>query len=102
MATSSDIQEIASQGYKYGFSADIESDTVPPGLSEEVIRTISRKKEEPEWLLEWRLKAYRHWLTMAEPHWANVHYPAIDYQAITYYAAPKKGTGAKTLAEVDP
>ncbi len=70
------IEEIARQEYKYGFVTDIESDTAPPGLNEDIIRLISTKKEEPEWMLEWRLKAFRHWLTMKEPTWANVHYPA--------------------------
>jgi Fe-S cluster assembly protein SufB len=103
MASTADIAEITNQGYKYGFSTAIESDTVPPGLSEGTVRLISAKKGEPEWLLEWRLKAYRHWLTMKEPTWANVHYPAIDYQAITYYSAPKKrGDGPTRLSEVDP
>ncbi|HEV8118759.1 MAG TPA: Fe-S cluster assembly protein SufB, partial [Thermoanaerobaculia bacterium] len=78
-------------------------ESIPPGLSEEIIRTISEKKNEPEWLLQWRLKAFRHWLTMTEPTWPNVHYPAIDYQAIIYYAAPKtKKDGPKSLEEVDP
>jgi len=105
MATSSEIADLTNQGYKYGFTTDIESDTVPIGLSEATVHLISEKKGEPAWLLEWRLKAYRHWLTMTEPTWANVHYPAIDYQAITYYSAPKKkaaGEGPKSLAEVDP
>ncbi|HUR62151.1 MAG TPA: Fe-S cluster assembly protein SufB [Candidatus Thermoplasmatota archaeon] len=105
MATTSEIADLANQGYKYGFSTDIESDTVPVGLGEGTVRLISEKKGEPAWLLEWRLKAYRHWLTMKEPTWANVHYPAIDYQAITYYSAPKKkaaGEGPKSLDEVDP
>jgi Fe-S cluster assembly protein SufB len=105
MATSSEIADLANQGYKYGFSNDIESDTVPVGLGESTVRLISQKKGEPGWLLEWRLKAYRHWLTMKEPTWANVHYPVIDYQAITYYSAPKgkaAGEGPKSLAEVDP
>jgi Fe-S cluster assembly protein SufB len=89
--------------YKYGFSTEIEIDTVPRGLSEEVIRLISEKKGEPPWLLEWRLRAYRHWLTMEEPRWANVHYPPIDYQSIVYYAAPKSlADRPKSLVEVDP
>ena len=75
--------------YKAGFVTDIESESVPPGLNEDVVRLISEKKSEPEWLLEWRLKAFRHWLTMKEPTWQNVHYPPIDYQAIVYYSAPK-------------
>ncbi|HEX6098545.1 MAG TPA: Fe-S cluster assembly protein SufB [Thermoanaerobaculia bacterium] len=97
-----EIQEIASQEYKYGFVTDIEADQAPPGLTEEIIRFISAKKEEPEWLLEWRLKAFRHWLTMKEPEWANVHYPPIDYQAIRYYSAPKQKKTLNSLDEVDP
>jgi len=97
-----EIQEIASQEYKYGFVTNIEEDTVPPGLNEEIIRFISAKKEEPEWLLEWRLKSFRHWLTMKEPTWANVHYPPIDYQAIRYYSAPKQKKTLNSLDEVDP
>src|SRR5262245_63133240 len=96
------ILEITNREYKAGFVTDIESETVPPGLNEDVIRLISAKKEEPEWLLEWRLKAYRHWLTMVEPTWANVHYPKIDYQSIVYYSAPKQKDGPKSLDEVDP
>jgi len=96
------IKEIAGQDYKWGFNSVIESDVVPAGLNEDVIRMISAKKVEPEWLLEWRLKAYRHWLTMKEPHWANIHYAPIDYQAIRYYAAPKKKTSIKSMDEVDP
>ena len=88
--------------YKYGFVTDIAADTVPPGLSEDVIRLISAKKREPAWLTEWRLKAYRHWLTMPEPTWQNVHYPPIDYQAIVYYSAPKQEKQPGSLAEVDP
>jgi Fe-S cluster assembly protein SufB len=96
------IETLANKEYKYGFVTDIEADAVPKGLSEDVIRTISSKKGEPEWLLEWRLKAYRHWLTMKEPTWANVHYPRIDYQDIVYYSAPKQKTGPKSLDEIDP
>ncbi len=96
------IQEIAGQEYKYGFVTDIESDVVPPGLNEEVVRTISAKKGEPEWLLEWRLKSFRHWLTMKEPTWANVHYDPIDYQATSYYSAPKQKKKLNSLDEVDP
>jgi Fe-S cluster assembly protein SufB len=89
--------------YKYGFVTDVEVDAVAPGLNEDVIRLISRKKQEPEFLLEWRLKAYRHWLTMKEPTWPNVKYPPINYQDIVYYSAPKKaGEGPKNLSEVDP
>src|SRR3989338_1909663 len=91
------------QEYKYGFVTEIEQETVPPGLNEEVIRLISAKKKEPAWMLEWRLKAYRHWTTMTEPHWANIHYPAIDYQAISYFSAPKaRQDQPKNLNEVDP
>src|SRR4051812_15253851 len=97
------IEQFATQDYKFGFITDVEQDIFPVGLSEDVVRAISAKKEEPEWMLEWRLKAYRHWLTMAEPTWANVHYPPIDYQSIAYYAGPKpKGSGPKSLDEVDP
>src|SRR5919201_6269519 len=94
---------LTSQEYKWGFVTDIEQETIPPGLNEDVIRLISAKKHEPEWLLEWRLKAYGHWQTMKEPTWANVHYPPIDYQDIIYYAAPKsKKDAPKSLDEVDP
>ena len=97
------IQELANQEYKYGFVTDIESDAIPRGLNEEVVRTISARKNEPAFLLEWRLRAYRHWLNMKEPAWHNVHYPPIDYQDIIYYAAPKSGKdGPKSLDEVDP
>ena len=97
------IETFANQEYKWGFVTDIEADAIPRGLSEDVIRLISAKKNEPEWLLEWRLKAYRHWLTMKEPDWANVHYPKIDYQDIIYYSSPKaKKDGPKSLDEVDP
>jgi Fe-S cluster assembly protein SufB len=88
--------------YKYGFVTEIEADSVPPGLSEEVVRLISAKKNEPEWLTEWRLKAYRHWLTMQPPTWQNVHFPPIDYQAIVYYSAPRQKQPAGRLADVDP
>ena len=98
----SNIEELVNKEYKYGFVTDIETDSVPPGLNEDVIRLISAKKEEPEWLLEWRLKAYRHWLTMVEPTWPNVHYPRINYQDIIYYSAPKQKEGPKSLDEVDP
>jgi Fe-S cluster assembly protein SufB len=96
------LHEITTQEYKYGFVTDIDADTVPVGLNEGVIRLISSKKEEPEFMLEWRLKAYRHWLTMEEPTWAHVHYPPIDYQAISYYSAPKLKAKPKSLEEVDP
>ncbi|MBI2900240.1 MAG: Fe-S cluster assembly protein SufB [Planctomycetes bacterium] len=94
------IENLTSQEYRWGFVTDIEAETVPKGLSEDVVRLISAKKGEPAWLLEWRLKAYRHWLTMKEPRWANVHYPPIDYQDIHYYAAPK--AKPKNLDEIDP
>jgi Fe-S cluster assembly protein SufB len=97
------VNEIAEREYRAGFVTDIESEQIPPGLSEDIIRTISAKKGEPEWLLDWRLKAYRHWLTMTEPTWPNVHYPPIDYQSIVYYSAPKQKKDApKSLDEVDP
>src|SRR5579859_4905303 len=98
-----DVATLANKEYKYGFFTDVEADVVPRGLNEEIVRMISAKKNEPEWMLDWRLKAYRHWLTMKEPTWANVHYPAIDYQDMTYYSAPKtKGSGPKSLQEIDP
>ncbi len=97
------IEEIANQEYKYGFVTDIDADTFPKGLNEDVVRMISAKKNEPEFMLEWRLKAFRHWLTMKEPTWPNVHYPPIDYQDLIYYSAPKaKKDGPKSLDEVDP
>ncbi len=104
MATGSeDITDIVERKYRHGFVTDIEEDRVPPGLGEEVVRLISLKKAEPEFLTEWRLKAYRHWLTMTEPTWAHVHYKPIDYQSICYYSAPKsKDDAPKSLDEVDP
>ena len=96
------VEDLVNREYKYGFVSDIESESVPPGLDENVIRLISKKKNEPQFLLNWRLKAYRHWLTMKEPGWANVHYPPIDYQAIIYYSAPKTHAGPTSLADVDP
>ena len=95
------VEELAEQEYKYGFVTDIESETLPPGLNEDVIRQISAKKNEPEFMLKWRLKAYRHWLTLKEPEWGNIRYPRIDYQGISYFSAPKK-TGLESLDEVDP
>ena len=95
------IQDLATKEYKYGFVSDVEADEIPRGLSEETIRTISKKKQEPDWLLEWRLKSYRLWTTMKEPTWPNVTYGPIDYQAIIYYSAPKK-TNLKSMDEVDP
>lgn len=96
------IEKLANKEYKYGFVTDIEADTIPEGLNEDIIRLLSRKKEEPEWMTEWRLKAYRHWLTMSEPTWQNVHYPPIDYQKIVYYSAPKAEVKKSSLDEVDP
>ncbi len=97
------VRALGEQKYKYGFVTDIESDTAPKGLSEDIIRFISAKKEEPEWLLEWRLKAYAHWLNMPEPDWARVGFPPIDYQDAYYYSAPKnKDDMPKSLDEVDP
>jgi Fe-S cluster assembly protein SufB len=99
---STTIESQVLQPYKYGWQTDIESETVPPGLNEDVIRLISGKKREPEFLLKWRLKAYRHWLTMTEPTWHNVKYPPIDYQAIRYYAAPRQEKQLDSLDQVDP
>jgi Fe-S cluster assembly protein SufB len=100
---SQQLESITQKEYKAGFVTDIEADSLPPGLSEDVVREISRIKGEPEFMLEWRLKAYRHWLTMETPEWAHVHYPAINYQDISYYSAPKKKDDApKSLDEVDP
>ncbi|HXB18893.1 MAG TPA: hypothetical protein VNV40_08655, partial [Steroidobacteraceae bacterium] len=97
------LESLLGRGYSQGFVTDIDSDTVAPGLDEDVVRLISRKKGEPAFLTEWRLKALRHWLTMKEPHWAHVRFAPIDYQAISYYSAPKsKKDGPKSLAEVDP
>jgi len=97
------IETFANQEYKWGFVTDIAADTIPRGLNEDVVRLISAKKEEPEWLLEWRLKAYRHWLTLKEPTWANVSYPKIDYNDIIYYSSPKaQKDGPKSLDDVDP
>ena len=97
------IEGLVKQDYKYGFYTDVETDSAPPGLSEDTIRLISRRKNEPEWLTDWRLKAFRHWQTMQEPHWAKVHHEKINYQDIVYYSAPgKKGDGPKSLEDVDP
>jgi Fe-S cluster assembly protein SufB len=100
--SASNIETLANQEYKWGFVTDIAAESVPPGLNEDVIRVISAKKHEPEFMLEWRLKAYRHWLTMKEPTWANVSYPPIDYDSIVYYSAPKTRTRPESLEEVDP
>ena len=96
------IESLANQEYKYGFTSDIESDALPKGLNEEIIRAISAKKNEPEFMLEWRLRAFRNWQQMSEPRWANVKYPPIDYQDIIYYSAPRSHAGPKSLEEVDP
>ena len=94
------LLELTNREYKAGFVTDIESETIPPGLSEDVIRLISAKKGEPDWMLEWRLKAYRLWLTMKEPTWQNVKYDPINYQDIIYYSAPKKKKVLNSLDEV--
>jgi Fe-S cluster assembly protein SufB len=96
------VREIDVDQYKYGFESDIEMDLAPKGLNEDIIRLISAKKEEPQWMLDWRLEAYRRWLTLTEPDWARVDYPKIDFNDIHYYAAPKSTPGPKTLDEVDP
>ncbi len=96
------LEDFTSQEYKYGFYTDVETESTPPGLDEGTIVTISKKKNEPQWMLEWRLKAYRRFLKMKEPHWAFVEYPPVDYQSIIYYSAPKKAQALKSLDEVDP
>ncbi len=96
------IEQQVREPYKYGWSTDIESELAPVGLSEDIVRLISEKKDEPDWMLQWRLEAYRHWLTMTEPRWANIAYQPIDYQAIHYYAAPKQNKELASLDEVDP
>src|SRR5258708_21780638 len=100
------IRDVAQQDYKWGFVTDIEAERVPRGLNEETIRLISAKKREPEFMLQWRLKAFRHWASLeqsqAEPKWANVHYGPIDYQNIVYYSAPKQKPGLTSLEELDP
>ena len=96
------LEELTSSEYKYGFETLIENDSAPKGINEDIIRFISAKKSEPEWLLEWRLKAYRHWTTMKEPKWPNVKYPDIDFQNIIYYSAPKPRQELNSLDEVDP
>ncbi len=101
----SNVEELAIKDYKYGFQTEIETDVIPKGLSEETVRAISLKKDEPEWMLEWRLKAFRHWLTITkenEPAWANISYPEVDFQDIIYYAAPKQKISLNSLDEVDP
>src|SRR5665811_925546 len=96
------VKQIEVDKYKYGFFTDIESVRAPKGLNEDIVRFISAKKDEPEWLRDWRLEAYRRWRTMQEPAWANVHYPKIDFEDLYYYAAPKSTEGPKSLADVDP
>ncbi|HQQ98393.1 MAG TPA: Fe-S cluster assembly protein SufB [Cyclobacteriaceae bacterium] len=96
------LEEITSKEYEHGWTVNMETDSAPPGLSEDTVRFISRKKNEPEWLLEWRLNAFRTWTGMKEPKWPNVHYPTIDYQSIIYYSAPKKKAAPKSLEEIDP
>src|SRR5579872_5594571 len=96
------LEEITSKEYEHGWTTKLEADESPKGLSEDIIRFISSRKQEPEWLLEWRLKAYRNWLKMTEPKWPNVKYPKINYQDIIYYSAPKKKTGPSSRDEVDP
>jgi Fe-S cluster assembly protein SufB len=99
---SSSIESLVNREYQHGFFTEVDADTVPPGLNEDVIALISEKKAEPGWLLDWRLKAYHRWLTMKEPHWSNVTYPAIDYQAVSYYSAPRSVKPLQSLDEVDP
>ena len=96
------VRRIDLDQYKYGFETQIESEKAPKGLSEDTVRFISAKKNEPEWMLKWRLDAYRRWLTMSEPTWARVKYGPIDYQDLYYYSAPKKKAGPKSLDEIDP
>ncbi|MCZ6661615.1 MAG: Fe-S cluster assembly protein SufB, partial [Actinobacteria bacterium] len=102
-STDATLETWQGQQYKYGFFTEIEADSIRPGLDEEIIQLISTKKNEPDWMLQWRLKAYRHWLTMTEPRWHNLRYPKIDYQGIIYYSAPKQAKDQpKSLDEVDP
>src|ERR1700742_3858796 len=96
------MEALAASKYKYGFTTEIAMDVFPKGLNEDIVRLISSKKDEPEWMLEWRLSAYRRWRQMREPSWARVHYPKIDYEQAYYYAAPKIAVQPKSLEEVDP
>jgi Fe-S cluster assembly protein SufB len=96
------LENITQSEYKYGFETKIEADAAPKGLSEDIVRFISEKKKEPQWMLEWRLKAYRHWLTLKEPRWPNVSYPEINYQDVIYYSAPKQKIKPNSLDEIDP
>ena len=100
--TAVDAVRSVTGAYKYGFITDIEADTAPKGLSEDIVRFISARKKEPAWLLEWRLRAYRLWLTMPEPQWAKIDFPPIDYQDSYYYSAPKTSNQPKSLDEIDP
>jgi Fe-S cluster assembly protein SufB len=103
MSTSTDtIEQLAVKDYQYGFETELETDTLPKGLGEHTVHAISERKGEPEWMLEWRLKAFRAWTAMAEPAWPNVHYPAVDFQGISYYSAPKQKKKLESLDEVDP
>jgi len=97
-----DIEKLAEQEYKYGFTTEVEQEIAPRGLNEDIIRLISSKKDEPEWLLDWRLKAYRHWLTMKEPDWAFISYPKIDFNDISYYAEPSNNPKPESLDDIDP
>ena len=102
-STPTDLDALVAQKYQHGFVTDVESDTLPPGLDEDVVRVISRIKREPQFMLDWRLRALRHWQTMANPHWAHLRIAPIDYQSISYYSAPRAKTdGPKSLDEVDP
>src|SRR5712672_1023766 len=96
------VRSLSQEGYKYGFVTDIEAESAPPGLDEDTVRFISAKKGEPEWLLEWRLKSFRAWREMTEPEWAKVEFPPIDFQAASYYSAPKQQATPKSLDEIDP
>ena len=100
--TAETVRAVVGDKYKYGFVTDIETETAPKGLNEDTIRFISAKKSEPQWLLEWRLRAYRTWTQMQEPNWAKIGYPAIDYQDAYYYSAPKVKQAPKSLDELDP
>ena len=96
------IEDVTGSEYKYGFVTDIETEKAPKGLNEDIVRFISAKKNEPEWMLDWRLRAFRHWQKLKEPKWPNVDYPPVDFQDIYYYAAPKKKPELKSMDEVDP
>ena len=96
------LEQFANRDYEHGWKTDLETETIEPGLSEETVRRISAKKNEPQWLLDWRLKAYKHFLTMKEPKWPNVHYTPVDLQSISYYSAPRKKPVLNSLDEADP